>query len=69
VEKLGSVVYQVAHEIGEQINLEVRCTVLGHTQLGGTPLAFDRVLGTPGDVRVKSRSRSKIRKHGGVEES
>jgi 6-phosphofructokinase 1 len=25
---------------------ETRCTVLGHTQRGGTPTAFDRVLGT-----------------------
>jgi ATP-dependent phosphofructokinase / diphosphate-dependent phosphofructokinase len=38
--------YHVAHEIGERIDLQVRCSVLGHTQGGGTPLAFDRVLGT-----------------------
>ena len=44
--KLGGVGYHVAHEIGERINHEVRCTVLGHTQRGGTPLAFDRILGT-----------------------
>ena len=25
---------------------EVRCTVLGHTQRGGTPVSFDRILGT-----------------------
>jgi ATP-dependent phosphofructokinase / diphosphate-dependent phosphofructokinase len=31
VAKLGGVGY-VAHEIGERIDLEVRCTVLGHTQ-------------------------------------
>ncbi|MBN4077778.1 ATP-dependent 6-phosphofructokinase [Nitrospina gracilis] len=46
VEQLGGVGYYVAREIGERIDLEVRCTVLGHTQRGGTPLAFDRVLGT-----------------------
>jgi len=46
VAQLGGVGYHLAHEIGERINLEVRCTVLGHTQRGGTPLAFDRVLGT-----------------------
>ncbi|MBC8283800.1 MAG: ATP-dependent 6-phosphofructokinase [Nitrospinae bacterium] len=46
VQQLGGVGYHVAREIGEQIDLEVRCTVLGHTQRGGTPLAFDRVLGT-----------------------
>ena len=44
--QLGGVGYYVAREIGERIDLEVRCTVLGHTQRGGTPLAFDRVLGT-----------------------
>ena len=44
--KLGGVGYHVAHEIGERIDLEVRCAVLGHTQRGGTQLAFDRVLGT-----------------------
>lgn len=46
VAQLGGVGYHVAREIGERIDLEVRCTVLGHTQRGGTPLAFDRVLGT-----------------------
>ncbi|NIQ02799.1 MAG: 6-phosphofructokinase, partial [Nitrospinaceae bacterium] len=30
----------------DRIDLEVRCTVLGHTQRGGTPTSFDRVLGT-----------------------
>ena len=37
---------RLAHKIGERIDLEVRCKVLGHTQRGGTPLAFDRVIGT-----------------------
>ncbi len=46
VAQLGGVGYYVANEIGKRIDLEVRCTVLGHTQRGGTPLAFDRVLGT-----------------------
>ena len=39
-------VIHVAYKIGERIDLEVRYTVLGHTQRGGTPLAFDRILGT-----------------------
>jgi ATP-dependent phosphofructokinase / diphosphate-dependent phosphofructokinase len=39
-------VIHVAYKIGERIDLEVRCTVLGYTQRGGTPLAFARVLGT-----------------------
>jgi ATP-dependent phosphofructokinase / diphosphate-dependent phosphofructokinase len=46
VTKLGGAGYHVAHKISERIDLEVRCTVLGHTQRGGTPLAFDRVLET-----------------------
>jgi ATP-dependent phosphofructokinase / diphosphate-dependent phosphofructokinase len=46
VAKLGGVCYHVAHEIGERIDLEFRCTVLGHTQRGATQLAFDRVLRT-----------------------
>jgi len=32
--------------LSDRIDLEVRCTVLGHIQRGGTPLSFDRVLGT-----------------------
>jgi ATP-dependent phosphofructokinase / diphosphate-dependent phosphofructokinase len=46
VAKLGGVGYHVADEITERIDLEVRYTVLGHTQRSGTPLVFDRVLGT-----------------------
>ena len=33
-------------EIEENTGFESRATVLGHVQRGGTPLAFDRVLGT-----------------------
>ena len=29
-----------------ETGFESRCTVLGHTQRGGSPTAFDRVLGT-----------------------
>lgn len=46
VAQLGGVGGCLAREISDRIDLEVRCTVLGHTQRGGTPLAFDRVLGT-----------------------
>ena len=42
----GGVGNYLADKIGREINLEVRCTVLGHTQRGGTPNSFDRVLGT-----------------------
>jgi len=46
VPQLGGVGYHLANEIKQRIDLEVRCTVLGHIQRGGTPTAFDRVLGT-----------------------
>ncbi|MBG0775280.1 MAG: 6-phosphofructokinase [Desulfovibrionaceae bacterium] len=46
VEKLGGVGFYLAERIKQHIDLEVRTTVLGHIQRGGTPCAFDRVLGT-----------------------
>ncbi len=46
VAQLGGVGDHIARQLSDRINLEVRCTVLGHTQRGGTPLAFDRILGT-----------------------
>jgi len=42
----GGVGNYLAGKISREIDLEVRCTVLGHTQRGGTPNCFDRVLGT-----------------------
>lgn len=60
VAQLGGVGYHVAKKISEQIDLEVRCTVLGHTQRGGTPLAFDRILGTRlGTEAVQAASEGK----------
>ena len=46
VAQLGGVGNFMAKQLSDRIDLEVRCTVLGHTQRGGTPLSFDRVLGT-----------------------
>lgn len=46
VEKLGGVGFYLAKQIEKQIDLEVRTTVLGHIQRGGSPNSFDRVLGT-----------------------
>ena len=37
---------QVASGLHDQIDLDVRFTVLGHIQRGGTPSNFDRILGT-----------------------
>jgi 6-phosphofructokinase 1 len=44
--RLGGVAFQVAEEIGDLIDLEVRVTVLGHLQRGGSPVAIDRVWST-----------------------
>ncbi len=44
--RLGGVSYQLAPALQEATGLEVRVTVLGHIQRGGTPCAVDRILGT-----------------------
>jgi 6-phosphofructokinase 1 len=36
----------LADQLAGRINHEIRVTVLGHLQRGGSPSAFDRVLGT-----------------------
>lgn len=43
---LGGIGNVVAEEIERRTGFETRATVLGHIQRGGTPTAFDRVLGT-----------------------
>jgi phosphofructokinase-like protein len=42
--RLGGIAYQVADDIQQHIELEIRVTVLGHVQRGGSPIAFDRIL-------------------------
>jgi 6-phosphofructokinase 1 len=44
--RLGGVGVWLAEELGQRVHHEVRATVLGHVQRGGTPTAFDRVLAT-----------------------
>ncbi|MCK5779603.1 MAG: 6-phosphofructokinase [Psychrilyobacter sp.] len=44
-EGVGSA-YELGKELKELVNTELRITVLGHTQRGGAPSAFDRVLAT-----------------------
>ena len=44
--RLGGIAYQVAADIAQQIDLEIRVTVLGHVQRGGSPISFDRILAT-----------------------
>jgi 6-phosphofructokinase 1 len=45
-ERLGGIAVTLESEIEERTGYESRVTILGHVQRGGTPLAFDRVLGT-----------------------
>ncbi|HBA64211.1 MAG TPA: 6-phosphofructokinase [Lachnospiraceae bacterium] len=44
--KYPSVAYKVAEEIQSRCDQEVRVTVPGHTQRGGSPVPYDRVLAT-----------------------
>ena len=44
--RLGGVGELLAEQIGELTETEVRVTVLGHLQRGGSPSAFDRLLAT-----------------------
>jgi ATP-dependent phosphofructokinase / diphosphate-dependent phosphofructokinase len=45
--RLGGVAYQLSQQLKEAgCKAEIRETVLGHTQRGGTPAAYDRVLAT-----------------------
>ena len=44
--RLGGVAYQVAADIQTHIDLELRVTILGHIQRGGSPIPFDRILAT-----------------------
>jgi ATP-dependent phosphofructokinase / diphosphate-dependent phosphofructokinase len=44
--RLGGVGYYLGREVEKRIGIEARVVVLGHIQRGGTPTAFDRVLGT-----------------------
>jgi phosphofructokinase-like protein len=44
--RLGGIAALLAPEIEARTGFETRVTILGHTQRGGTPTAFDRVLAT-----------------------
>ncbi len=50
--RLGGIGQRLEREIEERTGFETRTTVLGHTQRGGTPTAFDRVLATRLGVRA-----------------
>ena len=44
--RLGGIAYQLADDLRTRIEMEVRVTVLGHVQRGGSPISLDRVLAT-----------------------
>ena len=45
-EKYPSVAYELAEKVQKKTDQEVRITVPGHTQRGGSPCPYDRVLST-----------------------
>ncbi len=49
---LGGVGEVIAREIEKRTGFETRVTVLGHIQRGGSPTAFDRLLGTRYGVKA-----------------
>jgi phosphofructokinase-like protein len=44
--RLGGIAVALEGEIEQRTGFETRMTILGHVQRGGTPVAYDRVLGT-----------------------
>jgi phosphofructokinase-like protein len=59
--RLGGMGELVAKRIEEETGLETRVTVLGHTQRGGSPTAYDRILATRfGTVALEAISRGEF---------
>jgi 6-phosphofructokinase 1 len=50
--KLGGIGERLAEQIEERTGYETRVSVLGHIQRGGSPTAFDRILGTRFGVKA-----------------
>ncbi len=50
--RLGGIGEKLAQEIEKRTGFETRVSVLGHIQRGGSPTAFDRVLGTRFGVKA-----------------
>ncbi len=44
--KLGGIGAKIGHDLEDHYGMEIRVTVLGHLQRGGSPNAYDRVLST-----------------------
>lgn len=52
IERLGGIGQFVAKQIAQCLDMDVRVTVLGHLQRGGSPTTFDRALGSRFGVRA-----------------
>ena len=52
VERLGGVGEMLSREIGGLLEMDIRVTVLGHLQRGGSPSTFDRCLGSRFGVKA-----------------
>ena len=51
--KLGGIAEKLQSDLkATGVEHDIRCTILGHLQRGGTPIAFDRVLATEFGVRA-----------------
>ncbi|MFH0827775.1 MAG: 6-phosphofructokinase [Candidatus Omnitrophota bacterium] len=50
--RLGGIGEQLAKEVEKRTGFETRVSVFGHIQRGGTPTAFDRILGTRFGVKA-----------------
>ncbi len=51
--KLGGIGNQLAEELRQAgVEHDIRCTILGHLQRGGSPVAFDRILASEFGVRA-----------------
>ncbi len=61
--RLGGIGDLVASRIQEETKLETRVSVLGHIQRGGSPSAFDRILGTKfGAIALQTASKGEFGK-------
>jgi len=57
--RLGGIGEALAREIEKRTGYETRVSVLGHIQRGGSPTAFDRVLGTKFGVKAMELIKNK----------
>jgi len=57
--QLGGIGDWLHHQIERRTGIETRVTVLGHTQRGGTPTAYDRVLATRFGIKAVELIRQK----------